>query len=284
MLFRSQNAGAVAVLVANNVGGDPIAMAQDGTPAQPTVPAYMVSLANGQALKTFSGNVTIGATQAYTFSGNNDIMAGFSSQGPTDVDFRVKPDVVAPGVNVLSSIPHQFCAAPPCFAFFQGTSMATPHLAGSAAVVLSQHPTWSAARVRSAIVNTADQGVLKNFSTGAIETQVQITGAGRENLASAVGAKLALDPVSVTFGAVPAGSGQTRTETIAVTQNVAGSYTASITPGSGGVHYSVSPFGDTITVTMTADKGAARGGHSAILSIKQGDDVVAHAVVYAFVK
>ena len=40
--------------------------------------------------------------------------------------------------------------------------MATPHLAGSAAVVLGQHPDWPAGPVRSAIVNTADQGVLKN--------------------------------------------------------------------------------------------------------------------------
>jgi len=282
---NAQNAGAVAAIIVNNVAGDPIAMGQDGTTPVPTIPAYMVSRDARADLIADNGlATTISATLQYVATTNGDIMAGFSSQGPTDVDFRVKPDVVAPGVNVLSSIPHQFCAAPPCFAFFQGTSMATPHLAGSAAVVLSQHPTWSAARVRSAIVNTADQGVLKNFSTGATETEVQITGAGRENLLSAVGAKLGLDPVSVSFGAVPAGSGQTRTETIAVTQNVAGSYTASITPGSGGVHYSVSPFGDTITVTMTADKGAARGGHSAILSIKQGDDVVAHAVVYAFVK
>ena len=65
----------------------------------------------------------------------NDIVADFTSEGPTDVDFRVKPDVMAPGVNVLSSIPVRFCGGAPCFAFFQGTSMATPHLAGSAAVL-----------------------------------------------------------------------------------------------------------------------------------------------------
>ncbi len=68
-------------------------------------------------------------------------MAGFSSQGPTDVDFRVKPDVVAPGVNVLSSIPQSYCdRRRRCFAFFQGTSMASPHLAGAAAIVRQAAP------------------------------------------------------------------------------------------------------------------------------------------------
>src|SRR5207253_3316012 len=125
---------------------------------------------------------------------NSNWMASFSSEGPTDVDFRVKPDVAAPGVSVLSSIPHAFCAAPPCWAFFQGTSMATPHLAGTAAVVLGRHPSWSAAQVRSAIVNTADQGVLKKSTSTAKETNVFVIGAGRENLTSAVNAKVALDP------------------------------------------------------------------------------------------
>src|SRR5204863_3210049 len=141
-------------------------MASDGTPNQPTVPAYMVSVADVSALIAANGaSTTIGATLSYFLTTNKDIMAGFSSQGPTDVDFRVKPDVVAPGVNVLSSIPHAFCDAPPCFAFFQGTSMATPHLAGSAAVERQQHPDRGAADVRSAIVNTADHGVLRSFST-----------------------------------------------------------------------------------------------------------------------
>ncbi len=152
----------MAVLVGNNVAGDPIAMGGDGTPNQPTDPGLHGSRSTTPARSrpTTATASRSGADLAYFYSGNNDIMAGFSSQGPTDVDFRVKPDVVAPGVNVLSSIPQQFCDAPRpggCFAFFQGTSMATPHLAGSAAVRARQaHPDWPAWAVRSAIVNTAD--------------------------------------------------------------------------------------------------------------------------------
>lgn len=289
----AQDAGAVAVLVVNNVAGDPTAMGLGGIANEPTVPAYMVSLANKAALMAANGAATtIGATKSYFLTQNVDIMAGFSSQGPTDVDYRVKPDVVAPGVNVLSSVPHQFCDTPPCFAFFQGTSMATPHLAGSAAVVIGQHPSWTAAQVRSAIVNTADKNVLKDYQTGtAIVTDPNIIGSGRENLLSAVNAKVALEPVSASFGAVPAGSGQTKTFAITVTSlGGNGAIGASVSPSSGtGVSYSVSvaPGANgtaTVTITMNADKGASSGDHQATLVITSGGAEVAHAAVYTFIK
>jgi len=292
---NAQNAGAVAVLVANNAAGDGIGMAQDGLPNQPTVFAYNVSLTDSANLKSHDGEpTTISAAPGYFISGNDDFMAAFSSQGPTDVDFRVKPDVVAPGVNVLSSIPHQFCDVSPCFAFFQGTSMATPHLAGSAAIVIGQHPGWSAAQVRSAIVNTADQGFLKPSGPGASSTDVNVIGAGRENLLSAVNASVALDPVSVSFGAVPSGSGQTQTFTLALT-NVTGSaqnFTVAVGAASGsGVTFSVAPASvsltagesGTVIVTMSAAKGAGGGDHQATLTVSTGTEV-AHAAVYVFIK
>lgn len=284
----AQDAGAAAAIVVNNVAGDPIAMAFGGIPNEPTIPAYMISRDHRAALIASDGaSATISGVLSYFSTANVDIMAGFSSQGPTDVDFRVKPDVVAPGVNVLSSIPAAFCAAPPCFAFFQGTSMATPHLAGSAAIAKWAHPTWSSAAIRSAIVNTADQGVLKNFSVGLskVETDLNVTGAGRENLFAAVNAKVALDPVSLSYGAVPSGSGQTKTATIALS-NLTGSATGvAVTDTTGsGVSYSATLAGDTITVTMSAAKRASGGDHQAVLRVLNGGTEVAHAVLYTLVK
>jgi subtilisin family serine protease len=284
---NAETAGAVATLVVNNTGGDPVGMAQDGTPNQPRLPAYMVGLGNRTALIAASGqSATIAAGKAYFQTANSNIMAAFSSQGPTDVDFRVKPDVVAPGVNVLSSIPAAFCAAPPCWAFFQGTSMATPHLAGSAAVVLAQHPTWSAAQVRSAIVNTADQGVLKTSSAAATQTDPNVIGAGRDNVLSATNASVALDPVSVSFGAVPMGSGQTRIETISLSSlSGAAPSEVTVTGATGtGVTFTASLSGDTITVTMDASKDASAGDHRAVLSVMRGSTEIAHAVLYTFAK
>jgi len=289
---NAQAAGAVAVLVANNVAGDPIAMAEDGTPDQPTIPAYMVTTGDGVALADAAGMATtIGATLSYFVSVHRDIMAAFSSQGPTDVDHRVKPDVVAPGVNVLSSIPHQFCAAPPCWAFFQGTSMATPHLAGSAALVRWLHPSWSAAEVRSAIVNTADRGVLKDFSLASPVSDVNIVGAGRENVLAAALAQAALDPVSLSFGAVRSGSGKAWAKQLVI-ENVgatAQTWALSVVDApTSGVAFSVSPASvslsagasATVMVTMSAAKGTATGDYQASLAV--GD--VAHAVLYTLVE
>jgi minor extracellular serine protease Vpr len=280
-------AGADAVLVVNNVGGDPIAMGDDtAIPGLPVTPAYMVSLADGTALKGASGTATIEAARTYFLTGNHNIMAGFSGQGPTDVDFRVKPDVVAPGVNVLSSQPNEACDTPPCWAFFQGTSMATPHLAGAAAVVRSQHPTWSSAEVRSAVVNTADQGVLLNSTGAGLNTNVNIIGAGRANAFEATTAKVALAPVSVSFGSVPSGAGQSASKTVALTTlSGAGPYTVAVTNETGGgVDFGATISGNTITVTMTANRRIAGGSRQGILRVSSGGTEIAHAAVFAFVK
>lgn len=292
---NAQDAGAVAVLMVNNAPGDPIMMGQDGTPNQPTIPAYMLSHTDGLAVAADDGQpVTISATLDYFQTANADFMASFSSDGPTPVDFRIKPDVVAPGVNVLSSIPVANCGGNPCFAFFQGTSMATPHLAGSAAVLRWLYPDWSAAQIRSAIVNTADRHVLKYWGNGAPMTDVNVVGAGRENLLSAVNASVALDPVSVSFGAVPSGSGQTQPFQVTLS-NLSGSAldcSLAVAPGDTSVSYSVTPStvslssggSAVVTVIMNAAKGAAGGGHQSTLTVSSGGQEIAHAAVYTLIK
>ncbi len=256
---------------------------------------HMVSLTDSASLKTKNGQIaTISPVLAYFDSNNDYIQADFSSQRPTDVDFRVKPDLMANGINVLSSVPVT-CGSLGCWAFFSGTSMATPHLAGAAAVVRGQHPSWTAAQARSAIVNTAAQGLVKDFTSGAVVTDVQVTGSGHLDLAAAVAAQAGLGPVSVSFGAVPTGSGQTRTTSVTVTNLGSASATWSLgidsTVGAG-MSFSVSPATVTlaaadstsVTVTMTAVKGATGGGHRARLMVNNGGALVAHAAVYAFVK
>ena len=293
---NAQTAGAVGAIIVNNVFGPPSAMASDGTASQPTIPGVMVSKSDLTSLNGRTGDTfTIHSAKSYVYDpAGNDYLAGFSSRGPTDVDFRVKPDVTSPGVNVLSSIPTSFCGGNPCFAFFQGTSMATPHLAGSAAVVKGQHPTWSAAQIRSAIVNTADATAVKDSATGLSTTIATDVGSGRENLLSAVHATAALDPVSVAFGAVPSGSGNSKNYNVTLTN--LGSGSATFTPSLGsstgtGVSYSVSPSSiflapgasGTVTVTMSSAKGSSLGGHQATLSVSNGGEV-AHAAMFTFIK
>jgi minor extracellular serine protease Vpr len=290
----ARDAGAIAVLIVNNAAGDPILIGGDGTPDQPALPVLMLTEADGLALLTADGaTATISGALGYFQTPNADFMADFSSQGPTEVDFRVKPDVVAPGEHVLSSIPVSFCGGQPCFAFFDGTSMAAPHLAGSAAILRWLYPNWTAAQIRSAIVNTADKAVLKQAS-GALETNLNITGAGRENLLAAINAVVTLDPVSVSFGAVPSGSGQSAASTVSLKNVSAGSMTISISipTGDSSVSYFVSPSSLTLAagqtgqanIIMSAAKGSAPGNHQTLLSLSANGSEVAHAVVYTLIK
>src|SRR5258708_20498948 len=129
------------------------------------------------------------------------------------------------------------------WAFFHGTSMASMDLAGAAVSLPWLYPAWSAAEVRSAIVNTANDETLKHFATGALVTDVNIVGSGREDLLAAVNASVALDPVSVSFGAVPDGSGQTQPFTVTL-NNLLGTpapYALALSGGRPHLSHSTSP-------------------------------------------
>jgi subtilisin family serine protease len=285
--------GAKGVIVVNSGPGDPIAMA--GDPTLTVAPAVMISQDDYKAGPVPADGVptTITARKAYHDSNNDNIMGDFSSQGPTDVDYRVKPDLVAPGVNVLSSIPNNatYCNVTidlnGCWAFFNGTSMASPHLAGTAAVVVAAHRGWSAEQVRSAITNTAQTGKL--FKYNAIrtpETDPLVTGAGLADVRAAIGAKVALSSVSTSFGAVPSGSGQSLSRTIGISSLTGSAQTltwkitgdSAFGPATGTVQVPATGTAKLI-VTYNPAKAVAKGDHSAVLDLG-----VAHSVLYGFAK
>lgn len=79
--------------------------------------------------------------------------ADFSSVGPTTISHLLKPDVAAPGVDVLSSVPGGGWSS------LSGTSMASPHIAGASALLAQRHPGWTAAQIKSALVQTGANAV-----------------------------------------------------------------------------------------------------------------------------
>jgi minor extracellular serine protease Vpr len=252
-------AGAVGVLVINNVAGDPTAMAKDGGGGD-NLPAVMIGLNEGAALRA-SGATTASAVAVFQdfVTSNADILAGFSSQGPTTVDLAVKPDLTSVGVNVLSSIT---CVGKPVtcpgdgtgWAFFSGTSMSTPHIAGSAAVLLDLHSSWSPAQVKSALVNRADL-VIKDSQTGTHDIGPTAQGAGRENLSVAANAITWLSPDSASFGRVTAGHPTSVTMTLS---NSGSSQTFNVSK----TKFTPSTFGG--TVSSVYDAGILSAGDDRI--------------------
>jgi Subtilase family len=118
-------------------------------------------------------------------------IASFSSGGPTPVSLRLKPDVAAPGVAIVSSLPTD--AGGP-FGELSGTSMATPQVAGAAALLKQRHPTWTVQEIKSALVQTGDP-----VMAGGREASVLREGGGEIDLARADNPLVFADPTSISF-------------------------------------------------------------------------------------
>jgi subtilisin family serine protease len=144
--------------------------------------------------------ITVGAS---TLGGNrsrSDVVASFSSSGPTPISLLLKPDVTAPGVDVLSSIP------PNAWEAWDGTSMATPHVSGGAVLLLQRHPTWTVEQVKSALAATGDP-VHPAGKPGRVSTLRE--GGGRIDLARADQPLLFTDPSSLGWRLVRRGFSDT---------------------------------------------------------------------------
>ncbi|HTJ39786.1 MAG TPA: S8 family serine peptidase [Dactylosporangium sp.] len=126
-----------------------------------------VHLADGTAFLAFTGahpGLTAQFTQGVKAQGQGDVMAAFSSRGPGDQ--FIKPDITAPGVQILAGntpTPDDVAAGPPgqYFQAIAGTSMAAPHVAGSALLQRALHPDWTPGQIKSALMTTATTNVVK---------------------------------------------------------------------------------------------------------------------------
>lgn len=164
-------AGAEAIVVYNDgVGGAadrifPLVMSAPGT----TIPGMMVSFFDGETLNDAdtAGETIIGRLSPDILIPRVDRVAGFSSRGPNNGALDIiKPDISAPGVRILAGetlIPNDSAGGGQFFAFLSGTSMASPHAAGTFALLKQAHPDWSAAQAKSALMTTARQDLRKTF-------------------------------------------------------------------------------------------------------------------------
>lgn len=105
---------------------------------------------------------------------------------------------IAPGVNIYSSVFDEETGVLG-WAMFQGTSMATPHVAGAAALLLDQNPNLTPADVKSLLGNNAERNVWADFVDGTLAGLMD-RGGGRIDLARASAATVTFDPMSLSFG------------------------------------------------------------------------------------
>lgn len=121
-----------------------------------------------------------------------DITAGFSSRGPNvAVPGVIKPDITAPGVDILAAVHTTDPSAGPEFGLMSGTSMSSPHAAGSAALIRAVNPHWTPSQVQSAMMTTATSDTVRK-DDGHTPADPFDQGAGRVELTRAAMAAMTL--------------------------------------------------------------------------------------------
>lgn len=181
-------AGATAVIIANNAAGN-LLPSVPGT----SIPAYAMTQANGDTFAAYAADNTGITADIAPLVINNvaDALGSFSSRGPSGFDL-LKPDITSPGVAILAAYAGDTISGfENLIEIISGTSMASPHTAGAAALLRQMHPDWTVAEIKSALQMTANQSVLLEDQT--TPANWHAGGAGRTQVDRAARAGLVLD-------------------------------------------------------------------------------------------
>jgi len=190
------NTGDEADIISMSLGGypepeeeDPLCQAVNEAVEQ----GLVVAVAAGNEYDYFSISSPGTASKVITVgaSDKEDELAYFSSKGPT-IDFYVKPDVLAPGVDIIAPRASGTSMGYPINDYYtraSGTSMATPHVAGVAALILQVHPVWTPKEVKNALISTADD----------LGYNVYEQGGGRIYVPAAASPKIFVEPATISF-------------------------------------------------------------------------------------
>ena len=214
----------------------------------------------------------------------DESLAEFSSRGPRMGDLAIKPDITAPGVDIAAARASGTSMGTPVDALYtraSGTSMAAPHVAGAAALMAAQHPTWTGHQLKDGLVSTARPGELTEYEQGGGRVDVAravtqgVYGTGTVNLGD-------LDPES---GPVT----EQITWTNTTGQDVELGLELDVTDLSGdapaagaltlGADSVTVPAGATATVPLTVDPARLDHGRYAGQLVATGGDVTVHTTV-----
>lgn len=178
------SAGAIAVVIFNNEPGFPIRMMNLQTTS---IPAVFMSKDQGESLRDWVTAMSLPMARINTEvtavrnSYWQDLLLESSSAGPNGDPNVLKPDIVAPGFYILSAT-SPVSSGGQDYQFFEGTSMAAPHISGAAALMIQKHPTWTPQQIKTALTSTANPQVYQ--PDGSTPATPFMMGAGRLDLAA----------------------------------------------------------------------------------------------------
>lgn len=204
-------AGAVGVIIYQIDGiAEPTPMSSDGA----LVPAVMIGNEAGNQLVNWTGDRTVTInSKLQKVETYPNLLANFSSWGPTP-NYTLKPDVAAPGVNIYSSV------VGGGYELYQGTSMASPHVAGSAAILLAYSKEndlgWGPAEVKASLMGTAKDVEGSVLPDTDVSDPLKV-GAGLIDLSRAMNPSALAFPSSLSFGLVRPVGNQTYSMTFTLT-------------------------------------------------------------------
>ena len=283
---RAREGNAIGMVVAENRGGDPqfALFSLAGGTISDLDGARIRAAAAGRG-----GSVTVRFTREQvevptTWAG---VPTSFTSSGLTPFGKLLKPDVTAPGAQVLSSTLPEFAGDQ--FAVLDGTSFSAPHVAGAAALLTQRHPSWTPQQMKSALMSTAGPAFADSALTQ--EASVLVQGAGLVNVPTADRPLIFTDPASLSFGYLVAGGGaNSRAIPVTVSDGGggAGTWTAEVRPqvassGAtvGAAPVTVPPGGSAVMqITAQASAGAVQGDNFGFVILRRGSD--ARRIPYAF--
>ncbi|MFC7678386.1 S8 family serine peptidase [Paenibacillus sp. GCM10028914] len=188
--------GAIGAVVYNN-SPETLESGTLGT-VDVTIPIYTLSGTYGESIKAAMSTQTLHTSFSTTIE--SDIMASFSSRGPAKPSYAIKPDISAPGIGIVSSVPDY----EGWYESNNGTSMAAPHMAGAAALIKQKYPTLNTYEIKSLLMNNT---VKMNDRNGNRYTHMD-QGAGRVALDHVLQAK-AVATVEESTSAVSGGADTT---------------------------------------------------------------------------
>ncbi|PWW62254.1 S8 family peptidase [Actinokineospora spheciospongiae] len=153
---------------------------------------FVIAAGNSGAAKTIGSPGSADAALTVGSVDREDALSEFSSRGPR-VDGAVKPDITAPGEDIVAAKAAEAIIGDPAedgYIALSGTSMATPHVAGSAALLAQRHPDWTGQQLKAALTGSAKPTPgLSSFAQGS----------GRVDVPAALAARVTTEPTSVSF-------------------------------------------------------------------------------------